>query len=165
MMIKKNDFFVRESQVCNYIGIVESGSLFSFFEDEHANTIVSELYSTHSIITSYRSFLTGIPSPAHIQAYSPSSLYVIEKKEYEKLASDIKWMHVFKSIADQLFVNKCFKETSLVKLKAKERYEELIKYRKNIEQEFPQHLIASYLKMRPETLSRLKSLDLRQGEV
>jgi hypothetical protein len=39
---------------------------------------------------------------------------------------------------------------------------QLIENRKQIEQKFPQHLIASYLKIRPETLSRIKSLDLYQ---
>ncbi len=68
--VKKNDFFVREHKVCHLIGIVESGTLFSYFEDENCNTIVSELYSPASIITSYRSFLTGILSPASIKAYS-----------------------------------------------------------------------------------------------
>lgn len=43
--LKKNEFFVRENELCDLIGIVESGTLYSCFEDSEANYIVNELYS------------------------------------------------------------------------------------------------------------------------
>jgi len=161
--LKKNEFFVRENELCDLIGIVESGTLYSYFEDADGNFIVSELYSANTIVTSYRSFSTGILSPAFIKVYSDTVIYVIDKTKYNQLLSEHYFLLLFKNIIEELFINKCFKETSLVKLQAKERYLKLIATRKTIEQDFPQHLIASYLKIRPETLSRLKSLDLHQG--
>jgi len=161
--LKKNDFFVRENEFCDLIGIVESGTLYSYFEDANGDFIVNELYSPGAIVTSYRSFSTGIPSPAFIKAYSDTIIYVVDRREYNELILEHKFLLLFKNIIEELFINKCFKETSLVKLKAKERYLELIVARPNVEQDFPQHLIASYLKIRPETLSRLKSIDLHQG--
>ncbi|AJW63754.1 Cyclic nucleotide-binding domain protein [Elizabethkingia miricola] len=160
--IKRNDFFIRENEICSYIGIIESGTMYSYFEDAECNLIVNELYRKHAIVTSYRSFLTCIPSPTSIKAYSDVVVYTIEKKLYDELLQNYEWGIIFKEVADQLFINKCFKETSLIKLKARERYLELISRLQNIEQDFPQHLIASYLKIRPETLSRIKSLDLHQ---
>jgi len=162
--LKKNDFFIKESEVCHCIGIVESGTLYGYFEDADCNFIVSELYGKNSVITSYRSFLTGIPSPGSIKVYSDAVLYVIDKVKYDELLQQQEWAFVFKEISDHLFINKCFKETSLIKLKARERYLELLSQRSNIEQDFPQYLIASFLKIRPETLSRLKSLDLHQDK-
>ncbi|MEJ5102870.1 Crp/Fnr family transcriptional regulator [Chryseobacterium sp. MYb328] len=160
--VQRNNYFVKENDICNYIGIVKSGTLYSYFEDSDANMIVNELYNKQSIITSYRSFLNEIPSPAYIKAYSDAEIYAIEKKTYKELIQYQEWTLIFKEIADELFINKCFKETSLIKLKAKERYLTFIQNRSCIEQDFPQHLIASYLKIRPETLSRIKSLDLHQ---
>src|SRR5690606_6603538 len=104
----------------------------------------NELYAKSSIVTSYRSFLTEIPSPASIKAHSDTIIHVISKEKYSELAKDKQWLELFKNLSDQLFINKCFKETSLIKLNAKDRYLELITIRKNIEQDFPQHLIASY---------------------
>lgn len=161
--LKKNEFFVCENELCNLIGIVESGTLYSYFEDADGNFIVNELYSANTIVTSYRSFSTGILSPAFIKVYSDAIIYVVDKGWYNELILQHKFLLLFKNIVEELFANKCFKETSLVKLKARERYLELITARKNVEQDFPQHLIASYLKIRPETLSRLKSLDIHQG--
>ncbi|WP_312991784.1 Crp/Fnr family transcriptional regulator [Chryseobacterium flavum] len=160
--IKRNDHFVKEDDICRYIGIVKSGTLYSYFEDSDANMLVNELYSKQSVITSYRSFLNEIPSPAYIKAYSDSEIYAIEKKVYRELMQYQEWTLVFKEISDELFTNKCFKETSLIKLKARERYLALLRCRPHLEQDFPQHLIASYLKIRPETLSRIKSVDLYQ---
>ncbi|MDQ1097613.1 MULTISPECIES: Crp/Fnr family transcriptional regulator [Chryseobacterium] len=161
--LRKGEFFVRENECCQWLGIVESGTLYSYFEDAEGDIIVNELYSKQSVVTSYRSFSTGIPSPAFVKAYSDTVIHVLDKDLYNKLIADRKYLLLFKDILEELYINKCFKETSLVKLKAKERYLECIAARKHIEQDFPQHLIASYLKIRPETLSRLKSLDLHQG--
>ncbi|RKE47001.1 Crp/Fnr family transcriptional regulator [Sphingobacterium detergens] len=162
IQVKKNDFFVKEDEICNYIGIVQSGTLYGYFEDADANFIVSELYGEQSLLTSYRSFLTDVPSPVFIKAYANAEIAVIDKTQYVELVKQQPWAYIFKKISDQLFINKCFKETALIKLKAKDRYLELVQTRKQIEQDFPQHLIASYLKIRPETLSRIKSLDLYQ---
>ncbi|WP_407494301.1 Crp/Fnr family transcriptional regulator [Elizabethkingia anophelis] len=162
--LRKNEFFVCENECCDLIGVVESGTLYAYFEDADGNFIVNELYGTNAIVTSYRSFSTGIASPASIKVYSDAIIYVVDKTSYNELISEHKFLLLFKDIIEELFFNKCFKETSLVKLKARERYKALIGTRTNVEQDFPQHLIASYLKIRPETLSRLKSLDIHQGQ-
>ncbi len=160
--IPKKDFFVKQNNLCQYIGIVKCGSLFAYFENENADVMVNELYQSNSFITSYRSFLTQTASPGSIQAYTDSKIYVINYNQYQNLSASPNWLHFFKSLADNLFIRKCIKETSLIKLQAIDRYKELLTNNPNIEQVFPQYLIASYLKIRPETLSRIKSLDIYQ---
>lgn len=162
--ISKKDFFVKQNSICQYVGIVESGSLFAYFENENADVLVNELYQSGSFITSYRSFLTQIDSPGNIQAYTNSKIYVINNNQYKNLLAYPNWVYFFKSLSDTLFFNKCTKETALIKLQANERYKELIVNKPNIEQIFPQYLIASYLKIKPETLSRIKSLDIHQHQ-
>ncbi len=163
--VKKNNFFIKEGDVSTHIGIVKSGSLFSYFEDDNADISVNELYSPLSLISSYRSFLTQTPSPANFKANTNTEIYVISYKEYLTLQKEINWLLFFKTFSDALFVRKCLKETALINFPTKKRYQILIEQRNFIEQLFPQHIIASYLKMRPETLSRLKSLDLRQDNI
>ena len=165
LSLKKNDFFIREGEVCSCIGIVKSGSLYSFFEDDNTDIQVNELYQASSFISSYRSFLSQTPSPANFKANMDSEIYVIPYEKYLKLQKSIDWLTFFKAFSDTLFVRKCLKETALMNFSTKKRYELLIEQRHSIEQLFPQYIIASYLKMRPETLSRLKSLDLHQEKV
>ncbi len=163
--IKKKGFFVQQNHICQYIGIVENGCLFAYFENKNNDIMVNELYQPYSLITSYRSFLTQTPSPGSIQAYTDSKVYVINFTQYQNLLTSYTWLHFFKSFADALFVRKCMKDTSFIKLPANDRYKELIKNTPNIEQLFPQYLIASYLKIKPETLSRMKSLDIYQHKL
>jgi len=82
---KKIIFFVKENEVCNYIALVHSGTLYGYFEDADSNYIVSELYSEQSFITSYRSFITGVPSPAFLKAYSDTIIYAMDKNHYDQL--------------------------------------------------------------------------------
>lgn len=163
--LKKREFFVKENETCNYIGIVKTGSLYSCFENDNADILVNELYQPLSFISSYRSFLSQIESPANFRATVDCEIYVISHQKYLKLKANNEWMIFFKTYSDSLFLRKCLKETSLIKFSAKERYQLLIRTNPSIELIFPQYLIASYLKMRPETLSRLKSLDLSQHKL
>ena len=158
LKLNKKDFFVRENEVCDYIGIVVYGNLYSFFEDENIEKQVNGFYRKDSIITSYRSFLCREPSPGSIVALTDSIIYIITFKKYQELKKSLMWLNFFKQVSDILFIMKCQRETSLIKMSASERFLYLKKTIPSIEQEFPQYLIASYLKIRPETLSRIKAL-------
>ena len=69
---------------------------------------------------------------------------------------------LMKYIADTLFIKKCRKETSLLMDDALERYKLLLRTYPHIEQHVSQYHIASYLGIKPESLSRLKSLNIGQ---
>jgi hypothetical protein len=88
---------------------------------------------------------------------------VISYPQYQALQQSVDWLMFFKYVSDGFFIRKCTRETSFMKLSAQERYQQLIGHYPNIEQQFPQYKIASYLGIKPETLSRIKSLDLHQG--
>ncbi len=90
---------------------------------------------------------------------------MITYNEYISLQEDPYWIQAFKEIGDGMYIEKCMAQTSLATLDAKERYEEFHKLYADLEQLFPQHMVASYLNIRPETLSRIKSLDLGQVSI
>lgn len=74
------------------------------------------------------------------------------------LPNGINWANIF---ADTLFINKCRKETAMLTDDAYNRYKRLKTY-PNIEQHVSQYHIASYLGIRAESLSRIKSLNIGQ---
>ncbi|WP_460979560.1 Crp/Fnr family transcriptional regulator [Spirosoma knui] len=162
--LPKQGYFVKQGQVCNCIGLVKEGSLFSSMQSDTGDESVDDFFLADSFVASYRSFLTRCPSPGSIQAYSPSTLYAISYQTYCALDQSLDWVKVFKYISEVLFIRKCQKTTSLLTDTAAQRYANLVATYPHIEQQFPQYLIASFLNVRPETLSRLKSLDLHQGK-
>ncbi len=63
-----------------------------------------------------------------------------------------------KFISDSLFLKKCKRETSLLMDSTNDKYKFLLDLYPQIEQVVPQYHIASYLGIKPESLSRMKSL-------
>lgn len=156
------EILLKEGQVCTFMGFVEEGVLRSYREKE-GEEFISDFYVQGSFITSYRSFLNTEPSVGTIQSLSNSKVLLLSRTNYDVLLNESSdWYKWGKYIADTLFIKKCIKETSLLMDSAFERYCLLLKTYPQIEQHVTQYHIASYLGIKPESLSRLKSLNLRQ---
>jgi hypothetical protein len=84
---------------------------------------------------------------------------MLSKSDYQKLLNtDSDFYKLSKLISETLFIRKCKRETTLLMDSAQERYAFLLKNYPKIEQLIPQYQIASYLGIKPESLSRIKSL-------
>ena len=160
--VKKKEFFLKEGEVCKYVGILLKGSLITYFTDQNSDIFINELNLPITYITSYWSFLLNAPSKESIQATEDSTIIAISYEKYSKLSNQVMWLLFFRDVSDKLFLRKCSREKALNKYTAKERYDQLLVALPSVEQAFPQYIIASYLKIRPETLSRMKSLDIHQ---
>lgn len=160
--LKKKEFLLRQGKVCTFIGFVEKGTLRSYIEKE-GEDFISDFYVDGDFTTSYRSFLTNEPSVGSIQALEDSLVLYLSKSNYAILLQESnEWYKLGKYIADTLFVRKCRKETSLLMDSAFDRYKLLLRTFPQIEQHVSQYHIASYLGIKPESLSRLKSLSIGQ---
>lgn len=158
----KKEILLEEGKTCIFMGFVEEGVLRSYREKE-GEEFISDFYVQGSFITSYRSFLNAEPSVGVIQALTDSRVLLLSRTNYDLLLNESPdWYKWGKYIADTLFIKKCIKETSLLMDSALERYRLLLKTYPQIEQHVTQYHIASYLGIKPESLSRLKSLNLHQ---
>jgi hypothetical protein len=103
--------------------------------------------------------LTQQPTNNNIQALSNSTIYTISYTNYSKLLqTDLEWYKLSKLISDTLLIKKCKREKSLLTDSAEDRYNLLLETYPQIEQLVAQYHIASYLGVKPESLSRIKSL-------
>ncbi len=84
-------------------------------------------------------------------------MWVTSKSQIEALAKEHSFMiQMAKNTAEQLFINTQQKLENLRLLTAKERYLLLLKNKDYLLQEIPQYELASYLNVRPETVSRIR---------
>lgn len=158
----KKEILLQECKICTFMGFVEEGVLRSYREKD-GEEFISDFYVQGSFITSYRSFLNVEPSVGTIQSLNDSRVILLSRANYDLLLNESSdWYKWGKYIADNLFIKKCIKETSLLMDSAIERYRLLLKTYPQIEQHVTQYHIASYLGIKPESLSRLKSLNLHQ---
>ena len=157
LSLSKNEYFVQQDEKCEYIGIVKRGYLYGFADDFDGDKKVSDFYCEGSVVSSYRSFITGCLSVVSIKAQEDSELYVFNREKYETLLQSAIWIRFFQALSNELYFKKCQKDALIIQYNSGKRYQKLIHDFPKIEQIFPQYLIASYLQMRPETLSRIKN--------
>jgi CRP-like cAMP-binding protein len=153
---KKN--LITAGLVCNFLGIVNSGTLRSYIikADEEFN---NDFYYDNSFISAYTSFLTQQPTNCNIQAITDAEVYLITFRQLEELVSeDLEWLRLSKYVSDLFFIRKCKRETSFLLNSAAERLNVIKTLYPDIEQKVPQYHIASYLGIKPESLSRIKLL-------
>ena len=160
--LKKKELFVQQGKVCYSLGIIESGVLRSYIEKDTVE-FIKDFYFPGSIVVSYGSFLTGEPSIGSIQALEETYLITLSRSSYGQLLQESsEWFKFGKYISDSLLIKKCRRETSFLMDNAFERYKLLLKTYPQVEQHLSQYYIAAYLGIKPESLSRLKSLNIGQ---
>lgn len=155
---RKKDYLIREGNVCNFIGIVLSGVMRSFVtkDEEEFN---NDFYFDNDIISAYTSFLTQHPTASNIQALADTEICYITYEQLHALTEqDPQWLKLSKYIADTFFIRKCKRESSFLRHSAAERLAGVLSLYPGIEQKVSQYHIASYMGIKPESLSRIKLL-------
>jgi len=153
-ILKRNEFLKIEGTMDSHVYYIESGSLRVFVMDHDKEQIIRFGY-TKNIIAALDSFLTGKPSPFYIQAIKKTKLRVISKTQMDDFLKEEKnklWI----KILEELVVQQIEREIDILTSSPKERYERVLARSPQLFQEIPNKHIANYLRMSPETLSRLK---------
>jgi CRP-like cAMP-binding protein len=156
--LQKKEILIKEDTVCSFMGYVESGTLRSILIKD-GEEFTSDFFFEGSFVSVYTSFLNQAPSVVTIQAIHPTTVRILSHAQYNDLLNtSSQWYKLAKYIADSFFFKKCIRETSLLQDSALERYKLLLDTFPAIEQLVSQRHIASYLGIKPESLSRIKAL-------
>jgi len=109
-------------------------------------------------ITQYKSLLNNLPSALFIKALEESVIYWFNAKDMEELTELLpKANNIRTRLAEKYFTASIERTAALTNLKAENRYQLLIEQRPEIYQRVPQYHIASYLGIKPQSLSRIRS--------
>ncbi len=155
-VLKRNEFLTRKGSVERNMYIVESGSL-RIFVRNNSGEITLRFGYKGSWMTSFPSFLTGKPSGFYIQAIKKSKLLVIQKKDFNHfIRSSRENSELWIKMLEEFAVQQLDREIDVLTRSPLERYKRLLERSPAVFQEIPNKYIASYLRMSPETLSRLK---------
>ena len=156
--LRKKEYLIQEGTVCDFIAIVISGTLRSYVQNKDGE-FNNDFYLENSFVSAYTSFLTQMPTNCNIEALTDVEIYYISHQQFHTLIEkDNNFLKLAKYISDNYFIRKCKRETSFLKNSAAERFEMIKKLYPDIEQKVPQYHIASYLGIKPESLSRIKLL-------
>ena len=117
----------------------------------------------NKFIVDYESFITSKHSIFYIEALENSKIFYYKKETVEKLFNLYhNWEKFGRIIAEQVFIISQKRFQSLLFQTAEQRYLGLLKEFPEIFQRVPQYLIASYLGIKPQSLSRIRKQISRQ---
>lgn len=154
--VSKGDFLIRENQVCRKLYFIHQGAV-SVFILKDGNEHIKDFSLHNKFITAYTSFQTENPSSIYLRAEQNCELTWWSKPVLNSLMNNnIHWTALAKNISDYLFMRKEKREISLLLDSAETRYLNFLKEYPQAFQAFPQYLIASYLGVRPQSLSRIR---------
>lgn len=156
IILKRGQILKQAHTIDTNIYFVEKGSLKIYILDADEERIIRFGYH-NNLITSLDSFLSGNPSDFYISAIKSSVVWSTSKERFmEFLENHPQYQKMWTAILEDLILQQIEREKDLLTSSPKERYERVAKRSKNLFQEIPEKHIANYLRMSPETLSRLK---------
>ena len=156
MILERNEFLKTAGSIDTNIYFVEEGSLRVYILDENEERTIRFGYQ-NNILVSLDSFLTEKPSEFVIQALKKTRVKIIPKKGFmEFIYHDENNLKLWAKILEDLVIQQIEREKDLLVSSPKERYERVLRRSPVLFQEVSNRHIANYLRMTPETLSRLK---------
>jgi CRP-like cAMP-binding protein len=156
VVLKRNDFLVQKGQVETNLYYVISGSMRIFYPHNEEEICVGFAYD-HNLICAYPSFIRQEPSDYFIQALTKTELRAIGRKDFYDLFDEHCTIERgWRMLEEEALVGKIECEVELLTFTPEERYNRLMKRSPHIFQIIPRKYIASYLRMTPETLSRIR---------
>ncbi|ALI99209.1 Crp/Fnr family transcriptional regulator [Rufibacter tibetensis] len=153
--VNRGDFLIRQGQVEQHLYFVESGALWLYLPSPHEDICVGFAYP-NTLITSFPSLVTQMPSQYCIQALRKSELVAISKTDFDLIQEKRPVFGKFwRMELEKALVGKIEREVDLQLPDPVQRLERLLRRSPHIFQLVPKKYIASYLRMTPETLSRI----------
>lgn len=154
--IERNEFLKEKGSADTNIYFIAEGSLRIFVLDDHEERIIRFGYKDN-IIVSIDSFLSNSPSDFQIQAIKKTVVKVIPKNGFMDFVNrNENNLRLWVKILEDLVLQQIEREKDILMSSPKERFERVLKRSPQLFQEISNRHIANYLRMSPETLSRLK---------
>lgn len=156
LSLKRNDFLIRKGQTESSLFYVLDGSIRIFYPHQDEEICVGFGHE-RNLICSYPSFILGKPSDYFMQALSATNLVAISKSDFYGLFDRYQSLErAWRMLEEDALIGKIERETEMLTFTPEERYKRLMERSPHIFQRIPRKYIASYLRMTPETLSRIR---------
>lgn len=156
IVLKRNELLHSGKAVDNNIYFVAGGSLRIFIDDGEAEQNIRFGYQ-NNLVVYMDAFLSSQPSSYYIQALKKTTLKVIPKETLNRLIRQHpEQLKVWLALLEELVLQLLEREKDILTSSPVQRYQRLLQRSPRLFQEISNRHIANYLRMSPETLSRLK---------
>lgn len=153
---KKGETISKLGEVCNYVSFINKGFVRYYIEKDNKQ-IPLAFFIEGQYISSYESYLTRNPATEIADALTDTELICLHYDDVQLLYKEYPIYQNFgRKVAESLFITLSQRIYSLQVLTPEERYIRLIDKNSQLPQLIPQYMLASYLAITPEHLSRIR---------
>jgi len=161
--IRKKQYFLQEGDVCEYIGFIMQGAMRQYRVDEKDTEHTVNLFIEDWWVSDRESAVMLTPSSYNIEAWEDTELLVATTAAMQELITRIPAFAKMARVMDQRsFIASQKRLNFALSYSAEKRYTAFAAEHPNFLQRFPQHIIASYLGITKDTLSRVRKQTLKK---
>lgn len=153
---KRGEFFLEEGRICKQVGFVAKG-LLRYYINQDGEEKIYDFSQENEFVCNYESFLPQIPSTKNIQALEDSVIFIISHADLQLFYTNVREGERFGRIAiESVFVKLLQSISSLYSETPELRYERFLKNHSDLQQRISQYHIASFVGVKPQSLSRIR---------
>ncbi|AVR47104.1 cyclic nucleotide-binding protein [Christiangramia fulva] len=153
----KKDSILNQGEICSSTIFVEEGLLRSYTIDSKGKEHILQFTTEGRWTADLSSFFSGEPSLYNIEALENCELLLLTNQKWDLLLKKLPdFERYFRMLIQNNLIATQGRLMGTISSNAEERYRKLITDFPNIIQRVPQHMIASYLGITRETLSRIR---------
>ena len=155
---KRRQFLDQPGYVSGYRNYIVKGAFRSYFIDQEGKDHTVQIAIEDWFVSDFYSYITRTPATLYVEALEDSILYQMSYADIEGLCREIHHLsEYFRITTERAFAFSRKRALSNLSKSAEERYLEFSQMYPGIVQRVPQKIVASYLGMSPEFLSKIRS--------
>jgi len=151
------DYFIKAGETPLKIAFVFKGLFRYVYINDKGDEFTKAIITENNFISSYSAMVLSKPSYFSIEALENSQMLEISWSDFNHLKdNDIFWVKFLMKFIEKGYITKEKRERDLLLLDAATRYKNFLTEFPGMDQRIKQGIIASYLGIQPETLSRIR---------
>ena len=155
--LPKNNIVEEENKVPKHLYFITKGFMRLFYYDDNGDEITTHIESQNQFITSFTNFIREIKSNENLECITNCEFYKIERsKLIELIEKNENFKNFSLVIFEQAAARTQIRANDFATLTADLRYKKLVEQQPEIIQNVPIQYIASYLGIKPQSLSRIR---------
>ena len=152
-----SDYFIRAGETPSKIAFVSNGLFRYVYTNDKGDEFTKGIIIENFFLSSYSAMIMVKPSYFSIEALENSHVLEINWSDFNLLKErDTFWLKFLIKFIEKGFIIKEKRERDLLLLDAETRYKNFLAEFPGMDQRIKQGIIASYLGIQPETLSRIR---------